>query len=363
MAGITVSNTGGNWSATSSWVGNVGPGSSDTVIYTNTSGNIVVDTNSASCGGIDFTNGTSLFTCNGTNKLIIFAAGGGSFKFATTATYTGTGTIEFQGNGGTLTSNGVFWSGSVEFGSFNAASKTLADAWVVGGDIIWRGNNSTTCTVNGNSITCYGNLRKADAASNPVTLSGTTTFTLAGNGYISTQPSSSGSLVSNPITITGNYTFLSNENNIFGCSTFQNNGVLTPGAGSTLTINSTGTYNNLQKSKFPNVSITAGTTITMNYFFVGTDDTITNITSSSTNYNITINAGTNCVSPFIKVANCTLTRPGSVYSTYKNSNKGGNVGIIFANPMGNTFPQQLTTHTETMLTFPQQGMRGWIVNT
>ena len=56
MALRTVSNTGGNWNATTAWVGGVVPVAADTVDFTATSGNLVVNVTTAALGGINFTN-------------------------------------------------------------------------------------------------------------------------------------------------------------------------------------------------------------------------------------------------------------------------------------------------------------------
>lgn len=60
----TVSNTGGNWNATTTWVGGVVPLAGDTVNFTATSGNLTVNVTTANLAGIDFTNyvGTITFT-------------------------------------------------------------------------------------------------------------------------------------------------------------------------------------------------------------------------------------------------------------------------------------------------------------
>ena len=63
MAVITISNTGGNWNATATWVGGVGPTAGDSIISTATSGPLTVTVN-ASINGVNFTNYTNTFTIN-----------------------------------------------------------------------------------------------------------------------------------------------------------------------------------------------------------------------------------------------------------------------------------------------------------
>jgi len=66
MAVRTVSNTGGNWNATTTWVGGVVPITNDTVDFTATSGNLTVNLTTAALAGINFTNyvGTITFNAN-----------------------------------------------------------------------------------------------------------------------------------------------------------------------------------------------------------------------------------------------------------------------------------------------------------
>jgi hypothetical protein len=66
MALRTVSDTGGNWNATTAWVGGVVPVAGDTVDFTATSGDLTVNVATASLAGIDFTNyvGTITFNAN-----------------------------------------------------------------------------------------------------------------------------------------------------------------------------------------------------------------------------------------------------------------------------------------------------------
>ena len=58
----TVSNTGGNWNATTAWVGGVVPIAGDTVDFTPTSGPIVVNVSTANLVGINFTNYVNTIT-------------------------------------------------------------------------------------------------------------------------------------------------------------------------------------------------------------------------------------------------------------------------------------------------------------
>jgi len=54
MAVITVSNTGGNYNATGTWVGGVIPLTTDTIAFTATSGNLTINV-ASTCAGINLT--------------------------------------------------------------------------------------------------------------------------------------------------------------------------------------------------------------------------------------------------------------------------------------------------------------------
>ena len=64
MATRTVSDVGGNWSATATWVGAVVPIAGDDIAFTITSGNLTVNVNTAVLIGVNLTNylGTITFT-------------------------------------------------------------------------------------------------------------------------------------------------------------------------------------------------------------------------------------------------------------------------------------------------------------
>lgn len=63
MALRTISNTGGNYNSTGTWVGGVVPLTTDTIDATATSGPLTINV-AATCAGVDFTNYTSTLTIN-----------------------------------------------------------------------------------------------------------------------------------------------------------------------------------------------------------------------------------------------------------------------------------------------------------
>jgi len=105
MAIITVSNTGGNWNATTSWVGGVLPLSTDTIAFTATSGSLTVNVASI-CAGFDMTNYSAGKTITFTSTLTIngpWNLGSGAY------TQAGASGIIMPVSA-TITSNGVTWS-------------------------------------------------------------------------------------------------------------------------------------------------------------------------------------------------------------------------------------------------------------
>lgn len=110
MAIITVSNTGGNWNATGTWVGGVLPLTTDTIAYTSTSGSLTVNVASI-CAGMDMTNYSAGKTITFTSTLTI----NGNWNLGSGA-YTQAGASGvIMPVSATITSNGVTWSRTLTF--------------------------------------------------------------------------------------------------------------------------------------------------------------------------------------------------------------------------------------------------------
>ncbi len=157
----TVSNTGGNWNATTTWVGGVVPIAGDTVDFTPTSGNLTVNVSTANLVGIDFTNYTATITFNNllnTSGTVNLGTGGFTIAGANflningTATLSGTtqwsGNLRFNGQNITITLlNDITSTGTVRFSSTNS---TLANPLVINGfNINIKGNFDVVATANG----------------------------------------------------------------------------------------------------------------------------------------------------------------------------------------------------------------------
>jgi hypothetical protein len=187
MAVRTVSILGGNWNAVTTWVGGVVPIAGDTIDFTATSGNLVVNVTTATLAGINFTNyvGTITFNANiSVNTSVNLGTGG--------YTQAGGGTFGLAiGGTTTITSNGVSWNNLLSFFG-NTATYTLADNLNVTGNIVLAGTSSITFT--GNILYIGGNLTVSSTA----TALGTTTFNFNGTG---TWSYPSVGLIRNNITI------------------------------------------------------------------------------------------------------------------------------------------------------------------
>jgi hypothetical protein len=130
MATRTISDAGGNYNDTGTWVEGAVPDSTDDVVATGTSGNLTVNVTSV-CGSIDFTNYVATLTMN--DSLTVSTGGIVTFVAAMTiTTSSGTPSLSLVGNH-TITSNAKVWPYAVAFQGFS--TKTLADDWTVDGNL------------------------------------------------------------------------------------------------------------------------------------------------------------------------------------------------------------------------------------
>ena len=218
MAVRTVSNTGGNWNATAAWTGGVVPIAGDTVNFTATSGNLVINVLTAVLGGIDFSNyiGTITFNNSITSNGVINLGTGG---------YTQAGTEGlFIGNSGTATLSGTtVWSRKLQFQGTNVTT-TLSNNITTTGAIIL--NATTSNVINGNTLNIGGNLTVISTG----TISGTTSIVFNGTG---TWSHTAAGIIQNNITINTAGTLT------IGTNIYYNTGTLTYTAGTVTTTGST----------------------------------------------------------------------------------------------------------------------------
>ncbi len=206
MATRTISNAGGNYNATGTWVEGIVPTSADDVVATATSGNLTVNVASAA-KSIDFTNYVGTLTL--TSSLSIW----GNITLTSGMTITGSGLLTCS-SAGTLTSNG---KSVPNFNINGSGTYTFNDSWTV-----TNFTNSNPHTLNGFSITILGNFTVAQI------INGTTSLTLNGTGTWS-----GGGQVKNNLTINTSGTIT-----ISG-SVYFNTGTLTYISGTVITTGST----------------------------------------------------------------------------------------------------------------------------
>lgn len=212
---------GTKWATASGGAGGAAvPTASDDVFFDANSGSVTVTVSGTRVGlSLNCTGFTG--TLDGSGSLTI----SGNVTFVAGMTLNITGAL-LQNANGTLTSGGKVWAGSITMG--NGVTHTLADNWVVTGDLT-RAAGTTTTTLNGNSLTINGNFTWGNTTPN---LLGTTLVILNGVGKtISSSMVSARVGVSLTISSSASYSLLTN---------FRYGG---SGVGGTLTIESGATFN------------------------------------------------------------------------------------------------------------------------
>jgi hypothetical protein len=165
MATRTISNAGGNYNATGTWVEGVVPTSADDVVATATSGQLTMNISGAA-RSFDFTNYTNTLTMNNTWTV----SGVALQTFVSAMTIAGTFNIAITGAGASITSNGK------TIPNLNlSGNKTLNDTLNVVNFSV-----STTSVFTGNAINCSGNWTTSTTS-----IGGTTVINLTGTGTVS----------------------------------------------------------------------------------------------------------------------------------------------------------------------------------
>jgi len=296
MASRTVSNTGGNWNATATWVGGVVPIAGDTVDFTALSGPLVVNVITALLAGIDFTNYVNTITFNNIiqlNTSLNLGTGG----------YTQAGTSGLYINNNTTISGTTTWTRGFLIAANAAVTLTLSNnlnltdlslngnaaslSFILGGNVVSISNNITfigngtytlnlphdlqitnliigavnsrTCIINGLfTLSISGNLTQSQLAT---TTSGTASILLNGTGTWSNA--STGALRNNlTIDTAGTITIIGTVYYNTGILTYTSGTVIT--TGSTLAIATTGTLNcgnmnDIITNKWDNIVFFSGT--------------------------------------------------------------------------------------------------------
>ena len=159
MAVVIVNNTGGSITSGTTYVGGVAPTSIDSIAFTPTSGNLIVDA-LINISGIDFTNCVSVI--NFTQPLNLNnTVGHTHFVNLGTGGYTLSGTPEikyadtFLGTAISLTSNGIPWNGILNLSCSTTNNNiTLVDDWNQNGELI--SPSTIQCKFLGNTFNING---------------------------------------------------------------------------------------------------------------------------------------------------------------------------------------------------------------
>lgn len=176
MAVITISNTGGNWNSTGTWVGGVIPTTSDSIAATATSGQLTVNVN-VSILSFDLSLYTSTLTINSTITLTTTGAGststfGSSMTYSFLGTGTNQGSIAKGANAQTYTMNGTT--------QIPRLRSTTSTTLTCGSNLyITNFEPGSVDRVNGNDVYVYGNLNYGFS-----TLVGTSKIRFVGTGTI-----------------------------------------------------------------------------------------------------------------------------------------------------------------------------------
>jgi hypothetical protein len=179
MATITVSNSGGTreWTNVLTWVGGVLPLPTDNVIFTVTSGNLIINALST-IQDFNLSNFTGTITFN--SALFIngnWHLGGGAYTYV----QNGIQYVRKQGTG-TITSNGVTWSRGFRF--LGNGITTLTDDFNLSGQLEFQeGGTPANMVVNGFNIYHTGTIRQT----NNGIISGSTKYWYQGSGTVWAQ--------------------------------------------------------------------------------------------------------------------------------------------------------------------------------
>lgn len=194
MAAFIISNAGGNWAATGTWVNGVVPGAADAVTATGTSGNISILTSggapltTAACLSLNLTNYAGTFNIPASSKLTVTGA------VTLAGTTSGTGTLSIGVS--TTTSSIAASCTLVPLLRFEGSgTKTLTTPLTVTGLVTFA--TTAACVLNGsstNKLVCNGGLTMSaaytitgtahiDVSAGTLTSAGSTAI-LAISGYL-----------------------------------------------------------------------------------------------------------------------------------------------------------------------------------
>ncbi len=231
MATRTISNAGGNWNSTSTWVEGIIPTASDDVVATSTSGPLSSNSVTNSCLSLDLTNYT--FTLTITTALYVY----GDITLGSSSAIGGTTYLYIRANSN-ITSNGVTIPYLRFLGSDVVTINLIDDLHVGTQFYLTSGTGAaiTAITINNNNIYCYGGFFYEGFSR----LFGTANLIMAGTGNL--YGNNQFGEIYNPVIIdspSGTITIIG-EMNIATSLTYTS-GTIVMGSGTYLTMRGTGT--------------------------------------------------------------------------------------------------------------------------
>lgn len=328
---------GGNWTSTA-WATSSGgtpavinyPLAQDIAIIDNnsvTSGNIITMDSNWWVGTIDFTSRTTAMTfATGVTLPQIY----GDFKLSSSITFTGTGTLNFNGYNKTQT----ITSAALSYGqiiSINAplSTITLSDNLT---STNTTGTSLTQGTLNLNNNTLSTGLFSSNNTNVRALKMGTGTITLTGTGSIwnattstnfTVTPESSNIIVSD--TSATAKTFAG------GGLTYNNLTIAGGAGGAPITFTGSNKFNTFSATNTTGFTITftAGTTTTVNNWNItGTSGNIVTLGSSTTSAYTIAKTGTNVFSGrYLNISY--MTASPTTFSAFNSTNGGNNTGVTF----------------------------------
>ena len=321
MAVRTVSNTGGNWNATTTWVGGVVPLNADTVDFTATSGNLVVNVLTNILAGIDFTNYVGTITFNNNIRLNNASLNLGTGGYTQIGSLYG---VAFFGTSN-ITCNGVI----CPFTLILSGNITLNDDLYFSN--YFTGGATATTIFNFNIYCMSGTLDGNNS------ILGTSTFYFKGNSTWSTIYSGFKFGLNTIIdcdtltlpTLTNRYASYGSNTIRYVRGIINKNGIFRVIASCIIV--------DFHKCIIDNIQVSGTITITMNEFFSGNPSRLVNIASSnvSTNYTIAFQDGFEKIAKFVNISNCTLSKPLQLLVLTKSKINSRNTGIRYINQSPN----------------------------
>ena len=233
----------------------------------------------------------------------------------------------------TLNTSGMFWNNiTIPAGIHTLTSDLNCQNFTA----------SASITINGLfNINVSGNITASGITQ------GTSTIVLIGTGLWTALNGSN--TFRTPIIINTNG-IITLANSLFhdGNLTFTNGVVISKNTtinfGSTLK-----TLTNLHKIVFKNIILDVGITTTMNEFFSGSPELVTNISSSTTaNYIIAFQDRFEKISKFVNITNCTLSNPQQLLVITNSLRSSTNKGIRYINQSPNGIAKGDATILNTM---------------